>query len=143
MNIKNVGKYILNLLESNADKLVGGVAMIGLGLLCKKLGVSSDVLTRSGYASYSDNITQFPTYSLMMANNPFEASLNAIATTGLKQTDEWYKLQNAKKIYNLLKDSSLSQEDKTYGINMLSALANSCRDNWYSNEILKLICTIK
>ena len=143
MNIKNIGNRILSLLESNADKIVGGVAMIGLGLLCKKLGISSDILTRPGYTSYSDNITQFPSFGLMMANNPFEASLNAIATTGLKQTDEWYKLQNAKKIHGLLKDSNTSQDDKTYGINMLSALANSCKNNWYSNEILKLICTIK
>ena len=146
IDFAKLGRGILNLLQSNAGTITGGLSMIALALLCKKLNIPYQVLTEPMTTDYSINATT-PTGAAKMflvPNNATEASMAAIYDGVSTKDWESSKEKAADQIYSIL----VSQKDgptestKTYAINLLRGIYEKSDWNSTKDHVNRLIAKI-
>ena len=125
---KKFGSWTGDMLRQNSGTIVGGISMIGLALLCRKLNIPYQVLTDpfGGVKgpSYKDNTGR--TASIVyIPSDAVEASIAAIYDGALNSDWDSQRCAAAKEIFEILvaqKDNT-SDATKTYAITILKQLS--------------------
>lgn len=145
IDFMKLGEGAWNLVKGNSGTLVGGLCMIGMALLCKRLEIPYQVLTDpftvdAKSKKYSDSGTKL----FLVPNNAIEASMAAIYD-GV-QSDDWESTKQAaaEQIMAILSANkeSLSENSKTYAINLIRGLAGKSRWSSTKDSMNRLIAKI-
>lgn len=123
VNWSKVGNWFGDVLKTNSGRIVGALAMIGLGLLCKKLDVPVEVLSDPFSTINRPKPKTTNSVAVSMLYMPKTSKENAIATIA-KNVDsgslDCHKLDAVKKIYSLAEDAS--ESEKNYAISAIGLI---------------------
>ena len=144
VDFAKIGESATNLLRQNSSTIVGGLLMIGLGLLCKKLELPVETVTNP-YDSFWPVETKGQTPKLVLIpNNTVESSVCAIANAAIKTTSNYSKEQAAKKIMEVLRSNKaeLSDPTKQFAITSLRYIADSSYSSYTKEQLFNKIAEI-
>lgn len=146
IDIARLGEGALNLLKENSGTIAGGLTMIGMALLCKKLNLPYQVLT-DPYSFESYGVTRSngqTTKLVLIPNNSLEASMSALYE-GIS-ADDWESTKEdaANKIFSILSANrdDLQDSTKTYAINLIRGINEKSRWNSTKEHNNRLIARI-
>jgi hypothetical protein len=131
-NYEKLATWFLDAVRANGGTIVGGLSMIGLSLLCRKLGVPYQVLTDPAYARTrtsqpSYNHSEYAQTLYLMPTDAVEASIAAIYNSSVNLIYDSEKLAAAKEIMSVIaaRKDDIPDTTVTYAISMLQALAKT------------------
>ena len=126
-----VGLWCADMLRSNSGTIVGGLSMIGLALLCRKLNIPYSVLTdpfvggtnrNTYYGNDSGKVSQL----IYLPSDAIEASIAAIYDNAMHADFDSQRCSAAKEIYSILsaRKNDISDTTKTYAITILRQICD-------------------
>ena len=137
INIGAIGSFVTDMIRSNSRTIVGGLSMIVLGVLCKKLDIPYDILIDPFEPSYTprkSNSRNSVNIPFVMPNNSVEASISAICDSACATHDAYYKNQAVNKIIDILKSKNeIDETTKTYAIWCIKSIISTTNDAYYIN----------
>jgi len=130
LNYEKLAAWFLEAFKANGGTIIGGLSMIGLSLLCRKLGVPYQVLTDPiyGRTTYSNRSQSDPRQTLyLMPTDAVEASIAAIYNSALSLDFDSQKVAAAREIMSVItaRKNDIPDTTVTYAISMLQALAKT------------------
>lgn len=130
VNYEKLAAWFLEAVRANGGTIVGGLSMIGLSLLCRKLGVPYQVLTDPVYGrtTYSNRSQGNPQQTLyLMPTDAVEASIAAIYNSALTMDFDSQKIAAAREIMSIIasKKNNVPDTTVTYAISVLQALSKT------------------
>lgn len=127
IDFAKIGKYCLELLSNNADKIVGIAVAIGGGLLCKKLNLPYSTV------SLPNSNEPIQLWKYRMPRNSIEASIFAIGKSAINANWDSDKESGVRNILSILKSNeNVDDCTKTFAISVISDISNS--SNWSSTK---------
>lgn len=146
IDFKKIGLWGCEMLRNNSSTIVGGLSMIGLALLCRKLNIPYTVLT-DGYSSrdtYSSrDLNTKPIPLMYLPSDPIEASISAIYDSSERSDFDSQRVNAAKEIMAILAaHEELPESTLTYAISTLRTIAGSMDFDSGRREITKIIAKI-
>ena len=145
INWQKVSAWSLDMLRTSGKPILGGLGMIGLSLLCKKLDVPYQVLLDPSYSTTRSVRAAAITPGLvMMPNNKVEAAINAIYENIRSQASDYYRYESAKKIVEILEENAIDLSDRTvsYAIMALNNISQTISSSYYKNCLTDEIAKI-
>lgn len=146
INWQRIGSWTMDMLRGNAGTIVGGVSMIGLALLCKKLDIPYQVLTDpfGGAQTGSTTVQSTGTSLVLMPTNAAEASIAAICDNAKGMRDPYYKNEAVKQILDILRSTDDDEDDsiKSYAIMCINSIIATTNDGYYRDRMMKVISSI-
>lgn len=131
-NYEKLASWFLEAVRANGGTIVGGLSMIGLSLLCRKLGVPYQVLTDPAYgrprsAQPSYDHSEYAQTLYLMPTDAVEASIAAIYNSALSLDFDSQKVAAAREIMSVItaRKNDIPDTTVTYAISMLQALAKT------------------
>ena len=143
VNVARICMGILNTIKENSGAVAGGLTMLGIAAMCKKLNLPYQVFTEPfNFNGYSVRAPKL----LLVPNNAIEASMFAIYE-GVSDNDfDSRKQTAADQIYSVLvtanKNEELSENTKTYAINLLRGIIEKSFWSSTKDHITHLITKI-
>jgi len=128
-NYQKFGSWIGSVLQSNSGTIVGGLSMIGLALLCRKLNIPYQVLTDPYYGTRSkihpvdDSRDDFSL--VYLPNDAIEASISAIYDGAVHADFDSQRTAAVREIVSILaaRKNDISDATKTYAITTLRMIS--------------------
>ncbi len=144
MSSNNIKKWIMDSVKANGRLIIGGLGMITLGVICKKLNIPYQVLTNPVYTQKHD--ASDPSQIVYISNDPIVTSIGAIYISAKDMVFDSSKYDAAKEIVSILsankKLGKLSDYATSYAITVLQAIGNEMTFSSSKNDINKLISEI-
>lgn len=148
-NLEKFGDWTWNFIKSNSSAIVGGLGMIGLAMLCKKLDIPYQVLTDPCY-KFSTKSSKNEPYTAptwyFMPNNPGEAAIASIVDAALKYDFDYKKVEAAKQVFSIVESKKENDESDdslvTYAITTLQRLTDSMDFDSYKKDVLSIIAKL-
>ncbi len=148
-NLKKFGDWTWNFVKSNSTTIIGGLSMIGLALLCKKLDIPYQVLT-DPYYKFSTRSSKNEPYAAstwyFMPNNPREAAIASIIDSAIKYDFDYKKVDAAKQVLSIVKSKKENDDCDaslvTYAITTLQRLTDSMDFDSYKKDVLNIIAKL-
>ena len=144
-----IGQSTVSIIQRNSGIIVGGLSMIGLALLCKKLNLPYDVLTDpfgNGTVSIRPRtVDARPMTSniMFLPSNSVEASIAALCDNAKSMSSSFYKCNAVSDIYNLLFSvDDLDDSTKTYAIMAIRSIADTTSSSYYKSCMMDTISKI-
>lgn len=129
IDFKKFGDWTAEMLRNNSSTIVGGLGMIGLALLCRKLNIPYTVLT-DNYGSYGRSYEPSRYYEpqetqlIFMPSDPVEASISAIYNGAISCDFDSQRTAAAKEIMAVLAaHKDLPASTLTFAISTLRAIS--------------------
>lgn len=148
-NLEKFGNWTWNFVKSNSSTIIGGLSMIGLAMLCKKLDIPYQVLTDPYYkvSTRSDRHDNYPAPTFyLMPNNPGEAAIASIIDSAVKYDLDYKKVDAAKQILNIVKSKKEADDCDaslvTYAITALQRLTDSMDFDYQKESVLRIIAAL-
>lgn len=132
-NVKNinwtkVGCWTADMLKSNSGTIVGGLSMIGLAMLCRKLNIPYTVLTEpyTGKSYVKPEVPKPATSILYFPSDAVEASIQAIYDGALNADFDSQRCAAGREIMSIVsaRKNDISEATKTYAISYLRLIAD-------------------
>lgn len=132
-NFKNidwakVGYWTADMLKSNSGTIVGGLSMIGLAMLCRKLNIPYTVLTEpyTGKSYVKPEVPKPATPILYFPSDTVEASIQAIYDNALNADFDSQRCAAGREITSIVsaRKDDISEATKTYAISYLRLIAD-------------------
>lgn len=145
INWARIGSWTMDMLRGNAGTIVGGISMIALALLCKKLDIPYQVLTDpfGGVQTGNTTVQSTGTSLVLMPTNAVEASIAAICDNAKNTRDPYYKNEAVKQILDILKSAEEDDESvQTYAIMCINAIVATTNDGYYRDRMMKAVSNI-
>lgn len=144
INFARIGEGALNLFKQNGATIVGGLIMIGLGLLCKKLDIPVETVSNPYDSLFSVEPKKPDVRLVLIPNNTVESSVSAIANAAIKSASSYSKEQASKKIMDVLRSNKaeLSDTTKQFAITSLRYIADSTSSSYTKEQIFNRIAEI-
>lgn len=149
INWQRIGSWTMDMLRGNAGTIVGGVSMIGLALLCKKLDIPYQVLTDPFGGDYTSSAKSRPSANfvesslILMPNNAAEASIAAICDNAKTMRDDYYKNKAVGQIVDILESADEVDDNvRTYAIMCIRSIAAVTNDGYYRTKMIEVISNI-
>lgn len=144
INFARIGEGALNLFKQNGATIVGGLIMIGLGLLCKKLDLPVETVSNPYDSFFSVEPKKPDVRLVLIPNNTVESSVSAIANAAIKSASSYSKGEASRKIMDVLRSNKteLSDATKRFAITSLRYIADSTSSNYTKEEIFNKIAEI-
>lgn len=145
LNYEKLAAWFLEAFKANGGTIIGGLSMIGLSLLCRKLGVPYQVLTDPVYGrtTYSSRYQSDPRQTLyLMPTDAVEASIAAIYNSARTMDFDSQKIAAVREIMSIIASKKNEVPDDTtvtYAISMLQALAETMDFNSNKRIITQFI----
>lgn len=145
-----VGMWCADIFRNNSSTIVGGMSMIGLALLCRKLNIPYTVLTEpftGSYGrrtSYRQNSEPHQVSLMYLPSDAIEASIAAIYDGALNQDFDSQRISSAKEIFNIIaaRKDDISDATKTYAITVLRQIAEEMDFDSGRKAVIQLISKI-
>lgn len=148
-NFEKFRDWTWNFVKSNSATIVGGLSMIGLALLCKKLDIPYQVLTDPYYkvSTRSDRHDNYPAPAFyLMPNNPGEAAIASIIDAAVKYDYDYKKVEAARQVLSVVESKEENDECDTslvtYAITALQRLTDSMDYDYQKENVLKIIASL-
>lgn len=123
-----VGNWTADMLRSNSGTIVGGLSMIGLALLCRKLNIPYTVLTEpfTGRTYVKPEVPKPATPILYFPSDAVEASIQAIYDGALEADFDSQRCAAGREILSIVsaRKDDISEATKTYAISYLRLIAD-------------------
>ena len=144
IDFKKVGSWFADMAKANSTRIFGGVATLGLALLCRKFEMPYQILTDPFYEIPAKHTTEPMSNFIVLSNDPIETSMWAIYNSTVDMSFDWQKVVAAKEIVSILSKNKkdISKSTVTYTIQILQAISNNMSFTSYKSEITKLISEI-
>lgn len=127
---RKFGNWTGDMLRQNSGMIVGGVTMISLALLCRKLNIPISVLTdpfvggtkNTYYGNDSGKVSQL----VYLPSDAIEASIGAIYDSAMRADFDSQRCSAAKEIYSILsaRKNDITDATKTYAITILRQICD-------------------
>lgn len=148
-NLEKFGDWTWNFVKNNSATIIGGLSMIGLALLCKKLDIPYQVLT-DPYYKFSSKPSRNESYTAptlyLMPNNPGEAAIASIIDAAVKYDYDYKKVEAARQVLSVVKSKKENDECEaslvTYAITALQRLTDSMDYDYQKENVLKIIASL-
>lgn len=150
IDFKKLGSWTLELLRNNSSSIFGGLSMIGLALLCKKLNLPYAVLTDTPYGedhcfSNHGRDVQGLNSVVLLTNDPVEVSIGSIYEAATTYSFDSQKIKAARDIFGILsanKNKITNPGVYSYAITTLKNLSQAMSFDSSKKEVLDLITKI-
>lgn len=123
-----VGNWTADMLKSNSGTIVGGLSMIGLAMLCRKLNIPYTVLTEpyTGRSYAKPEVPKPATPILYFPSDAVEASIQAIYDGALNADFDSQRCAAGKEILSIItaRKNDISETTKTCAISYLRLIAD-------------------
>lgn len=129
INYQKIGGWFADMLRSNSGTIVGGLSMIGLALLCRKLNIPYTVITDPlhGTSYVKPETPKAAPQLLYFPSDAVEASIQAIYDNALLNADfDSQRCAAGKEILSIIaaRKDDISEATKTYAISYLRLIAD-------------------
>lgn len=123
-----VGMWCADIFRNNSSTIVGGMSMIGLALLCRKLNIPYTVITDPlrGTSYVKPETPKAPSQILYFPSDAVEASIQAIYDGALNADFDSQRCAAGKEILSIVsaRKDDISEATKTYAISYLRLIAD-------------------
>lgn len=123
-----VGMWCADIFRNNSSTIVGGLSMIGLAMLCRKLNIPYAVLTEpyTGKSYVKPEVPKPATPILYFPSDAVEASIQAIYDGVLNADFDSQRCEAGKEILSIVsaRKDDISEATKTYAISYLRFIAD-------------------
>lgn len=123
-----VGMWCADIFRNNSSTIVGGLSMIGLAMLCRKLNIPYTVLTEpyTGKSYVKPEVPKPATPILYFPSDAVEASIQAIYDGALNADFDSQRCAAGKEILSIItaRKNDISEATKTYAISYLRLIAD-------------------
>jgi len=128
INYQKIGDWMMDMLRSNSGTIVGGLSMIGLAMLCRKLNIPYTVLTEpyTGRSYVKPEAPRPATPILYCPSDAVETSIQAIYDGALNADFDSQRCAAGKEILSIVsaRKNDISEATKTYAISYLRLIAD-------------------
>ena len=128
INYQKIGDWMMDMLRTNSGTIVGGLSMIGLAMLCRKLNIPYTVLTEpyTGKSYVKPEVPKPATPILYFPSDAIEASIQAIYDGALNADFDSQRCAAGKEILSIItaRKDDISEATKTYAISYLRLIAD-------------------
>jgi hypothetical protein len=128
INYQKIGDWMMDMLRSNSGTIVGGLSMIGLAMLCRKLNIPYTVLTEpyTGRSYVKPEAPNAATPILYFPSDAVEASIQAIYDGALNADFDSQRCASAREIMSIIsaRKDDISETTKTCAISYLRLIAD-------------------
>lgn len=123
-----VGMWCADIFRNNSSTIVGGLSMIGLAMLCRKLNIPYTVLTEpyTGRSYVKPEAPKANAQILYFPSDAVEASIQAIYDGALNADFDSQRCAAGKEILSIVsaRKDDISEATKTYAISYLRLIAD-------------------
>lgn len=128
INYQKIGDWMMDMLRSNSGTIVGGLSMIGLAMLCRKLNIPYTVLTEpyTGKSYVKPEVPKTNAQILYFPSDAVEASIQAIYDGALNADFDSQRCAAGREIMSIVsaRKNDISEATKTYAISYLRLIAD-------------------
>lgn len=128
INYQKIGDWMTDMLRTNSGTIVGGLSMIGLAMLCRKLNIPYTVLTEpyTGKSYVKPEAPKTNAQILYFPSDAVEASIQAIYDGALNADFDSQRCAAGKEILSIVsaRKNDISEATKTYAISYLRLIAD-------------------
>ena len=128
INYQKIGDWMMDMLRTNSGTIVGGLSMIGLAMLCRKLNIPYTVLTEpyTGKSYVKPEAPKANVQILYFPSDAIEASIQAIYDGALNADFDSQRCAAGKEILSIVsaRKNDISEATKTYAISYLRLIAD-------------------
>lgn len=141
-----VGNWTADMLRSNSATIVGGMSMIGLALLCRKLNIPYTVLTEpyTGRSYVKPEAPKTTQQILYFPSDATEAAIQAIYENALNADFDSQRIAAGREIMTIVEahKDDISEATKTYAISHLRLIADEMDFDSGRSNIMRQISKI-
>lgn len=150
IDFRKLGDWTLELLRNNSSSIFGGLSMIGLALLCKKLNLPYAVLTDTPcvedrcFSNHGRDV-QGSNSVVLLTNDPVELSIESVYEAASTYSFDSQKVKAARDIIGILsanKDKNTNPGIYSFAIATLKKLSQTMLFDSSKKEVLDLITKI-
>lgn len=148
INYQSIANGFADLLRSNSGTIVGGLSMIGLALLCRKLNIPYTVLsepfgTVRRYDLYSKKDAEYQPF-IYMPSDEIEGAIAAIYDVAAHADFDSQRLHAAKDIFDILaaRKDEITSGTKVYATTTLRTISSHMDFDSGRRSITQLIAKI-
>ena len=141
-----VGMWCADIFRNNSSTIVGGLSMIGLAMLCRKLNIPYTVLTEpyTGKSYVKPEVPTPATPILYFPSDAVEASIQAIYDGVLNADFDSQRIAAGREIMAIVEahKDDISEATKTYAISYLRLIADEMDFDSGRSNIMRQISKI-
>lgn len=146
INYQKIGGWFADMLRSNSGTIVGGLSMIGLAMLCRKLNIPYTVLTEpyTGKSYVKPEVPKPATPILYFPSDAVEASIQAIYDDALNADFDSQRCAAGEEILSIVsaRKDDISEATKTYAISYLRLIADEMDFDFGRKTVMSYISKI-
>jgi hypothetical protein len=128
INYQKIGDWMMDMLRTNSGTIVGGLSMIGLAMLCRKLNIPYTVLTEpyTGRSYVKPEAPKTSAQILYFPSDAVEASIQAIYDGAMNADFDSQRCAAGREIMSIIsaRKNDISEATKTYAISYLRLIAD-------------------
>lgn len=141
-----VGMWCADIFRNNSSTIIGGMSMIGLALLCRKLNIPYTVLTEpyTGRSYVKPEPPKTSQQILYFPSDATEAAIQAIYVGALNADFDSQRIAAGKEIMEIVEShkDDISEATKTYAISYLRLIADEMDFDSGRSNIMRQISKI-
>lgn len=141
-----VGMWCADIFRNNSSTIIGGMSMIGLALLCRKLNIPYTVLTEpyTGKSYVKPEVPKTSQQILYFPSDATEAAIQAIYDNAMNADFDSQRIAAGREIMEIIEShkDDISEATKTYAISYLRLIADEMDFDSGRSNIMRQISKI-